>query len=98
MKARRGLALLIVGLMFGPALARAAEPPLAGKWFTWFGRPLDLWKGCTCWCPDDYCPKTLPCVSCTPKGCVDDYCPKTLPCVPPCAGGCVDDYCPKNCP
>ncbi|MHB1036187.1 MAG: hypothetical protein ACYC35_15960 [Pirellulales bacterium] len=53
-----------------------------------------------CWCPDDYCPKPLPCVPCLKRSCLpDDYCPKPLPCVPcRAASTCVDDYCPKPLP
>ena len=50
-----------------------------------------------CTCPDDYCPKPLPCVPCAPRGCCDDYCAKPLPCVPCALRGCCDDYCPKPC-
>jgi len=51
-----------------------------------------------CICPDDYCPKPLPCVPCAPLGRCDCYAPKPLPC-PPCAlRYCApDDYCPKPC-
>lgn len=55
-------------------------------------------KRSCCFCPDDYCPKLLPCVPPNPKGCVDDYCQKPQPCVPRNPTGCVDDYCPKTCP
>jgi hypothetical protein len=58
----------------------------------------DEWRKRRCWCPDDYCPKRLPCVPPNPVGCVDDYCRKPLPCVSPNAKGCADDYCPKACP
>jgi hypothetical protein len=51
-----------------------------------------------CTCPNDYCPKPLPCVPCAPLGKCDCYCPKPLPC-PPCplryCG--PNDYCPKPC-
>jgi hypothetical protein len=56
------------------------------------------WRSRHCWCPDDYCPKTLPVVPANAKGCADDYCPKKLPCVPCNPRGCVDDYCRKTCP
>ena len=51
-----------------------------------------------CVCPDDYCPKPLPCVPCAPRGKCDNYCRKPLPCAP-CVGGYCgpDDYCPKPC-
>jgi hypothetical protein len=53
-----------------------------------------------CGCPDDYCPKPLPCVPCLKLGGVaDDYCPKPWPCIPcwrPC--GVADDYCTKPLP
>jgi hypothetical protein len=53
-----------------------------------------------CWCPDDYCPKPLPCPPCKDCNCCcDDYCPKPMPC-PPCkdCNCCCDDYCPKPAP
>jgi hypothetical protein len=54
-------------------------------------------QGC---CPDDYCPKPLPCVPCLSccRTC-DDYCRKPMPCVPclPCCRTC-DDYCRKPLP
>jgi hypothetical protein len=81
--------------------AGSAEPP---PWTVFdgchwhFPGPCAEWRGWSCWCPDDYRPKCLPCVPPNPKGCVDDYCPKCLPCVPPNPEGCVDDYCPKCCP
>jgi hypothetical protein len=79
--------------------ARADEPrPLFDGCNWWFPKLCAEWRARHCWCPDDYCPKKLPCVPCTPRGCVDDYCPKKLPCVPCNPRGCVDDYCPKTCP
>jgi hypothetical protein len=64
----------------------------------------DMTSDCTrcdarrcCTCPDDYCPKPLPCVPCAPRGCSNDYCPKPLPCVPCAPRGCCNDYCPKPC-
>ena len=59
------------------------------------GTRCDARRCCTC--PDDYCPKPLPCVPCAPRGCCDDYCAKPLPCVPCALRGCCDDYCPKPC-
>src|SRR3990172_4664755 len=44
-----------------------------------------------CVCPDDYCPKPLPCVPCAPLGKCDCYCPKPLPCPP-----CPLRYCAPN--
>jgi len=81
------------------ASARAQSPqPLFDGCHWKYPRLRLLWQQRKCWCPDDYCPKTLPCVSPNAKGCVDDYCPKTLPCVTANPKGCVDDYCPKSCP
>jgi hypothetical protein len=51
-----------------------------------------------CNCPDDYCPKPMPCVACghATVGC-DDYCAKPAPC-PPADRDTVwcDDYCEKE--
>ena len=44
-----------------------------------FPKLRDEWRQRCCWCPDDYCPKTLPCVPPNAKGCVDDYCPRCCP-------------------
>ena len=51
---------------------------------------------CCCTCPDDYCPKPLPCVPCVLLGKCDCYCRKPMPC-PPCPLGYCgpNDYCPK---
>jgi len=73
--------------------ARAAEP--ACDWWQSLWHPLSRPQPC---CPDDYCPKPLPCappVSCRGP---NDYCPKPLPttCPAKCFG--PDDYCPKKCP
>lgn len=98
MKRRTCLAVLIAACSFGPS-ARAEAPYTLFDGCRWhFTMLRDEWRARRCWCPDDYCPKILPKVSCNPKGCVDDYCPKKEPCAPPCAKGCVDDYCPKTCP
>jgi hypothetical protein len=79
--------------------ARAQEPGMLFDGCRWaFPSLCKQWQERKCWCPDDYCTKTLPCVPPNRKGCVDDYCPKPLPCVTPNAKGCVDDYCPKTCP
>jgi hypothetical protein len=49
-------------------------------------------------CPDDYCPKSCPCVA-RPQGwCRDDYCRKLFPCLCPPAGWCPDEYCRKPLP
>jgi hypothetical protein len=90
---------LIVLLATCAAPACAGEPRLMFDGHHWYFPQLCAeWRWRRCWCPDDYCPKTLPCVPPNAKGCVDDYCQKALPCVPPNAKGCVDDYCPKKCP
>jgi hypothetical protein len=77
--------LLILGLTLAGAAAVADVASTSGC------------PRCCCTCPDDYCPKPLPCVPCAACGCCpDDYCPKPLPCVF-CMPGCCwpDDYCPK---
>ena len=90
---------LIALLATCAAPAHAGEPrPLFDGRHWYFPQLCAEWRWRRCWCPDDYCRKTLPCVPPNAKGCVDDYCPKTLPCVPPNAKGCVDDYCPTKCP
>lgn len=51
-------------------------------------------------CPDNYCAKPYPCISCLPRcGGPDDYCAKPYPCIPclPRCGG-PDDYCAKPYP
>jgi hypothetical protein len=63
----------------------------------WLCPGISLHRPCLC-CPNDYCPKPIPCISpfccCGP----DDYCTKPLPCVRPfCCSQC-DDYCAKPCP
>jgi hypothetical protein len=86
-------------LVTSAARAHADEPRLLFDGCRWvFPHLRDEWRQRCCWCPNDYCPKTLPCVPPNAKGCVNDYCPKSLPCVPPNPKGCVDDYCRKTCP
>lgn len=50
-------------------------------------------------CPDDHCPKPLPCVCDVPACCPDTFCRKpclVLPC--PTKARCPDDYCRKSIP
>lgn len=90
---------LIALLLVCATVAQADEPTPLFDGCRWiFPRLRDEWRQRCCWCPDDYCPKSLPCVPCNLKGCVDDYCPKSLPCAACNAKGCVDDYWPKTCP
>jgi hypothetical protein len=90
---------LVALLVVSASAARAEEPWVLFDGCHWaFPKPCGQGRPNCCWCPDDYCRKTLPCVPPNAKGCVDDYCRKSLPCVPPNARGCVDDYCPKTCP
>jgi hypothetical protein len=92
-------AILVLAWTLWQSPARAEAPWLLFDGCNWsFPNLCDLWRQRKCWCPDDYCSKSLPCVPTNARGCVDDYCPKTLPCVPPNPKGCVDDYCPKTCP
>lgn len=52
-----------------------------------------------CRCPDDYCPKPLPCPPCPVRVTADDYCAKPMPCIPClCLKPCPDDYCEKPLP
>ena len=90
---------LVVLLVTCAPRAHADDPRPLFDGCRWaFPKLCDEWRQRRCWCPDDYCPKKLPCVPPNARGCVDDYCPKTLPCVPPNPKGCVDDYCPRCCP
>jgi hypothetical protein len=99
MKRWIGLGAFLLAWGVSQPAAQAAPPWTLFDGHNWsFPRSGDLWGQRTCWCPDDYCPKPLPCVIPTATGFVDDYCPKTLPCVPSTPKGCVDDYCPKTCP
>jgi hypothetical protein len=85
-------------LVWLPAV-RAQSPQLLFDGCHWsYPRLCALWQARKCWCADDYCPKTLPCVPPNARGCIDDYCRKTLPCVAPNPKGCIDDYCRKTCP
>jgi hypothetical protein len=91
--------LLVLAWTMWQTPTQAQDPWLLFDGCRWFWPSLGMqWQQRQCWCPDDYCPKTLPCVPPTARGCVDDYCPKALPWVPPNARGCVDDYCPRPCP
>jgi hypothetical protein len=91
------LCAVVLALSAPLAHAQAPQPLFDGsRW--WFPSLRQQWQQRQCWCPDDYCRKQLPNVSCVPRGCVDDYCPKSLPTVPCPPKGCVDDYCPKHCP
>ncbi len=50
-------------------------------------------------CPDDYCPKPLPCVPWARCCCPDDYCCKPYPYLfSPALSCCGDDYCCKPFP
>ena len=71
---------LIVLLATCAAPAHAGEPRLMFDGRHWYFPQLCAeWRWRRCWCPDDYCPKTLPCVPPNAKGCVDDYCPTKCP-------------------
>lgn len=99
MKWHPSVAALLMLAWLGSAGAGEPPPLVVFDGQHWhFPKLCEEWHGWKCWCPDDYHPKSLPCVPPNPKGCVDDYCPKCLPCVPPNPKGCVDDYCPKCCP
>lgn len=74
--------------------AGGGEPGCFRRYWTSWG----LLQPCPA-CPDDYCPKKLPCCPYPVRGCgADDYCPKNLPitCFLKYCG--PDDYCPKLCP
>ena len=81
--------LLLAALLLTAGVARAGEP--GPKWWS----VLYPSYHCCPKCPDDYCPKPLPCATpwryCGP----DDYCPKPLPCATPWRYCAPDDYCPK---
>jgi hypothetical protein len=90
---------LCVAVLLVTCAARADEPRPLFDGCRWaLPKLCDEWRQRACWCPDDYCRKTLPCVPPNVRGCGDDYCRKTLPVVPCNARGCTDDYCPKTCP
>jgi hypothetical protein len=57
-------------------------------------RPRHLLSGC----PDDYCRKPCPRISCLSCGLPDDYCRKPCPRIPCLSCGLPDDYCRKPCP
>jgi hypothetical protein len=98
MKAIVKTTLLVLAILIWQPAARAQAPQVLFDGCQWsFPRLNVLWQQRKCWCPDNYCPKTAPCVPPRASGCVDDYCPKKLPCVPANPKGCLDDYCPKTC-
>ena len=71
---------LVVLLVTCAPRAHADDPRPLFDGCRWaFPKLRDEWRQRCCWCPDDYCPKTLPCVPPNPKGCVDDYCPRCCP-------------------
>lgn len=99
MKASHCLGALLAAAVMHAPFTHADGPWVLFDGCRWaFPKLADEWRHRCCWCPDDYCPKSMPVVPPNPKGCVDDYCRKTLPGVPPNAKGCVDDYCRKTCP
>ena len=90
---------LVVLVATGAPCAQADEPRLMFDGHRWaFPQLRAEWRWRNCWCPDDYCPKSLPEVPPNARGCADDYCRKAMPGVVPNAKGCADDYCPKTCP
>src|SRR5262249_24043866 len=90
--------LILAWTIYQPS-AQAQHPWLLFDGCRWaFLSLCQEWRERKCWCPDDYCPKSLPCVPPNSKGYYYDYCAKPLPCVPPNPKGCYDDYCPKTCP
>jgi hypothetical protein len=91
--------LLFVAMVVSRPSARAQTPHLLFDGCQWsFPKLCDLWQQRKHWCPDDYCPKSSPCITPNASSCRDDYCPKKLPCVPPNPNGCLDDYRCKTCP
>ncbi len=90
----------LIALLF----SLGSRAPAEEKWplfdgCRWDFPPLeDQWLARRFGCPDDYCPKPLPSVACTPRGCVDDYCSKPLVCPQGSPRGCVDDSCRKGFP
>ena len=71
---------LVVLLVTCAPRAHADDPRPLFDGCRWaFPKLRDEWRQRCCWCPDDYCPKTLPCVPPNAKGCVDDYCPRCCP-------------------
>jgi hypothetical protein len=90
---------LVILVVAGSSCARADGPwPLFDDCPWAFAKACPGWQQRRCWCPDDYCPRSLPAVALPCKGCKDDYCPKAIPVVSPTCKGCKDDYCPKSLP
>jgi hypothetical protein len=91
--------LLVLAITVLQPAVHAQAPRVLFDGCAWsFPRLCDLGRLPKCCCPDDYCPKKLPCCPPCTRGCIDDYCCKKLPCVSPNPRGCVDDYCRKTCP
>jgi hypothetical protein len=87
---------LLGSLVLGLGLVAAAQGAEPGCRWWW---PWGLRFSCCPCCPDDYCPKKLPCAPCpVHSGGRDDYCPKSLPVPCPLKYCGHDDYCPKACP
>jgi hypothetical protein len=89
--------LLVVGAIALTALythAAAAQPH--DGW--WLCPGISLHRPCLC-CPNDYCPKPMPCAPCPVCCCgPNDFCGKPLPCVSPYCCCLCDDYCCKPAP
>lgn len=92
----------LVPVLLGLLLTIAAATDVQAD--NWHAR---LWKGFTCsnvggcakdCCPDNYCPKPMPCVQKPNCFQCDTYCPKPMPCVqqPNCFE--CDRYCRKPIP
>ena len=83
----RLVSVFALALMFCTSL-RAAEPVI--NFFPYCSKPRCVFSpGC---CPDDYCPKPLPCAAHNWCGTCDDYCKKPLPCAGHNWCGTCDDY------
>jgi hypothetical protein len=92
------LAVVLGGLaLAGRAEAEGLAPVPANN--PWCPSACCSWKSRRSWCPDDYCPKTLPVPPPRPPcNLPDNYCIKILPAPPPRPPCCLpDDYCRKPC-
>ncbi len=88
-----GLASLIIASSLTASSLTAGEPVRYSP-FTW------SWPNCVGkFCPDDFCPKPLPCARGVKCFQCPDYCAKPLPCFLPGKTSYVcDDYCRKSLP
>ncbi len=94
------LAVLVIGslALCGEACAQGLAPMPPNN--PWCPSACCSWKSRRAWCPNDYCPKTLPAPPPRPPFVFpNDYCKKTMPAPPPRPPFVFpNDYCKKQCP